>query len=59
MVSSVTEEEVTSILKHFEAIRERVKNDPKEARRILHEAGITTKTGKLTARYRDSPAKQK
>ena len=52
MASVMTVEEIEALKQQLESTRERVKGNRKEAIRVLHAAGIATKKGKLTARYR-------
>ncbi len=55
MASQVTREEIKVLKQKFEDIRKRVKNNPAEAKRILHAYGITNKDGKLRGPYRTPP----
>lgn len=52
MASVVSIQEIEALKRKIEATGERVKKDRKEAIRILHAAGITDETGKLTEPYR-------
>lgn len=52
MGRSVSAEELEVLIKRQAAVREQIKKDPKEARRLLCAAGITDENGKLTKYYR-------
>lgn len=57
MASVVTTEEINNLKRNLESARKRVAGDRQEAIRILHAAGICTRTGKLKKPYRDSSSK--
>ncbi len=51
MASVATAEEMKRLNERLQSTRERVRGNRKEAIRVLHSAGITTKRGKLTSHY--------
>jgi len=52
MASVVSSEQLESLNERLKSTSDRVKNDRKEAIRVLQAAGITNKKGKLTSVYR-------
>lgn len=53
MASVMTVEELRILKEKLESTRERVRGNRKEAIRVLHDAGIVTKKGKLASPYRE------
>lgn len=54
MASEMTAEEFGVLKEKLDSTRERVRGNRKEAIRVLHEAGIVTKKGKLAFPYRET-----
>ncbi len=52
MARSVSADEAEIMIKKLEAIREKVKTDPKEAKRVLQMAGMTNEAGEFVGPYR-------
>jgi cell division protein ZapA (FtsZ GTPase activity inhibitor) len=52
MVSVMTVEEMKTLKEKLKSTREQVRDNRQEAIRVLKAAGIATKDGKLTSRYR-------
>ena len=50
--STLSDEEIDEMIKFMDQLREKIRGNPKEAKRFLQEAGIHTRTGKLTKPYR-------
>lgn len=52
MARSPSAEELKKLIDKMKAIREKIKDNPEEARKVLIAAGILTKSGKLKKIYR-------
>ncbi|MEN6519563.1 MAG: hypothetical protein ABFD46_00220 [Armatimonadota bacterium] len=57
MASVMTVEEMRILKENLESTQKRVSGNRKEAIRVLHEAGIVTKKGKLASPYRSTQDK--
>lgn len=51
MATAITAEEISRLVKKVTSYSEEMASDPEKAKRVLHKAGIHTKTGKLTKPY--------
>jgi hypothetical protein len=54
-----TAEEIERLIQKMRETRERVADNPEEARRILHAAGICTRSGRLKKPYRNHSSTSK
>lgn len=52
MARSPSVEEIRVLVEKMKTIREKIKDNPEEARKVLIAAGILTKSGKLKKIYR-------